>query len=486
LAKRTRQQGNAMSSRKTNGGVYSTVRGNTALTTGAWYYVTYSTNGSAWKIRVNGAAAQTLTAVLGTNTGDWIGDITASTPDKSDIGGIYAGGSYSSVNFWHGVLDDVRLSNVERSDDWVSTEYNNQSSPSTFYTISTATSLVGASKVQWLVADHLGTPRMIIDQTGALANLKRHDYLPFGEELFAPAGGRTTAMGYASGDAVRQQFTQKERDVETGLDYFLARYYSSSQGRFTSIDPQNIVFDKNRGRNADERVRILQGYIVQPQNWNRYAYTRNNPLAYTDPNGRCSAPAGLSKGNVGICIEAFIASATINGVGRGDNRDFAPNDPSKTNRIQVQGLISRSTFAWDTSLKGRAGDSHLLIGPGFQGKITVDPNQKVDKEGNLHLQLKITGENGLAEVPGAPGGKIQININLIVTPDGRVGIEGGDRTAYPSIGIYVYTTGADGKPAVATLGEGRETTPEALNQPLVPIQPVPPTCNCPKPEDERR
>jgi RHS repeat-associated protein len=205
---------------------------------------------------------------LGTNTGDWIGDITASTPDKSDIGGIYAGGSYSSVNFWHGVLDEVRLSNVERSDDWVTTEYNNQSSPSTFYTISSATSLIAPSQVQWLVADHLGTPRMILDQTGALANLKRHDYLPFGEELFAPAGGRTTAMGYASGDNVRQQFTSYERDIETGLDYAKARYYTNVQGRFTSPDP--LLESARPG---------------MPQSWNRYTYCLNNPLMYVDPDG---------------------------------------------------------------------------------------------------------------------------------------------------------------------------------------------------------
>ena len=66
--------------------------------------------------------------------------------------------------------------------------------------------------VQWLVPDHLGTPRIILDQTGELANVKRHDYLPFGEELFAPSGSRTTAQGYLSGDSIRQQFTQKERD----------------------------------------------------------------------------------------------------------------------------------------------------------------------------------------------------------------------------------------------------------------------------------
>src|SRR6201988_5379232 len=111
-----------------------------------------------------------------------------------------------------------------------------------------------SATIQWLVTDHLGTPRIIIDQTGTLANVKRHDYLPFGEELFAPAGGRSASLGYATGDGVRQQFTQKERDVETGLDYFEARYYSSIQGRFTSVDP--LAASAQAG---------------SPQSWNRSA-----------------------------------------------------------------------------------------------------------------------------------------------------------------------------------------------------------------------
>src|SRR6185503_14043389 len=94
-----------------------------------------------------------------------------------------------------------------------------------------------STQINWLVPDHLGTPRIILDQTGSFANEKRHDYLPFGEELTAGTGGRTAAMGYVAGDGVRQQFTQKERDSETGLDYFGARYHSSLQGRFTSADP---------------------------------------------------------------------------------------------------------------------------------------------------------------------------------------------------------------------------------------------------------
>ena len=51
-----------------------------------------------------------------------------------------------------------------------------------------------------------------------------------------PQGGRTTAQGYGVYDGIRQQFSGKERDNETGLDYFGARYYSSAQGRFTSPD----------------------------------------------------------------------------------------------------------------------------------------------------------------------------------------------------------------------------------------------------------
>ena len=124
------------------------------------------------------------------------------------------------------------------------------------------------STIQWLVADQLGTPRMVVDQTGSLANMKRHDYLPFGEELIAPTGGRQATWGYSGGDGVRQQFTQQERDVETGLDYFQARYYSSVQGRFTSADEPF----------ADQAQE-------DPQSWNLYQYAGNNPLRFNDPSG---------------------------------------------------------------------------------------------------------------------------------------------------------------------------------------------------------
>ena len=145
---------------------------------------------------------------------------------------------------------------------------------------------VGGTGVElnWLVADQLGTPRMVFDKMGSLANTKRHDYLPFGEELLAGTGNRTPQQGYVA-DNVRQKFTRKERDNETGLDYFLARYNSSIQGRFTGVDPYNIVLEKQADEDSRGAGRQFLRYLGHPQNWNRYAYVANNPLKYIDPDG---------------------------------------------------------------------------------------------------------------------------------------------------------------------------------------------------------
>ena len=90
------------------------------------------------------------------------------------------------------------------------------------------------AQIHWLVTDQLGTPRMIFDQSGSLATVSRHDYLPFGEEL-TTQGLRPNVQGYLNNDGARQKFTQKERDNETGLDFFEARYFSSTQGRSLAL-----------------------------------------------------------------------------------------------------------------------------------------------------------------------------------------------------------------------------------------------------------
>jgi RHS repeat-associated protein len=136
----------------------------------------------------------------------------------------------------------------------------------------------------YLTSDSLGTPRVI---SGLNQEIKaRHDYLPFGEELFAGTGGRTTAQGYV-GDSVRQKFTQKERDIETGLDYFEARYYASTQGRFTSPDEFRSGAQELYviGSGDGEKQALAYADIFSPQSLNKYQYCLNNPLRYIDPDG---------------------------------------------------------------------------------------------------------------------------------------------------------------------------------------------------------
>lgn len=77
-------------------------------------------------------------------------------------------------------------------------------------------------------------------------------------------------VGTASGViATPLFFTGKERDTESGLDYFGARYYGSSMGRFLSPDPSGLYY-------ADPS---------NPQSLNLYSYAQNNPLTNTDPTG---------------------------------------------------------------------------------------------------------------------------------------------------------------------------------------------------------
>jgi RHS repeat-associated protein len=138
-----------------------------------------------------------------------------------------------------------------------------------------------ASGTQYLIADALGTTRLVTGPTGA--QVECHDYLPFGEEI----GAIDSRPGCFGGDSVPEaKFTGKERDGRTGLDYFGARYFSGAEGRFTSPDSYNIVLEMLKGRDEADQRQILNSYLSNPQSWNKYAYVLNNPLTMTDPDGR--------------------------------------------------------------------------------------------------------------------------------------------------------------------------------------------------------
>ena len=117
-------------------------------------------------------------------------------------------------------------------------------------------------QLYFALSDWLGTRRQQTDYAGNPC--LNFTSLPYGDGL-TPI---TISCLSPSEDATEHHFTGKERDAESGNDYFGARYYASTMGRFLSPDPL-----------------LNSGHPDDPQSWNRYAYVDNNPLKYTDPKG---------------------------------------------------------------------------------------------------------------------------------------------------------------------------------------------------------
>ena len=154
---------------------------------------------------------------------------------------------------------------------------------------------------RYLTADHLGSTRVVTGEDQGV--LSRHDYLPFGEEI-GSLGDRDQVDGYTASrlDGPAQKFTGKERDNESGLDYFQARYFSGAGGRFTSADAP-----------------LVDQFAESPPSWNLYVYSRNNPLRYIDPTGKCVQEESLPADGTGehVCrnaSELTTSPATVDSI----------------------------------------------------------------------------------------------------------------------------------------------------------------------------
>jgi RHS repeat-associated protein len=125
-----------------------------------------------------------------------------------------------------------------------------------------------APALHFQLTDPLGTRRM---QTNADGQPETDiQSLPFGDGL-APSTDQYAPA--TADDATPLHFTGKERDAESGNDYFEARYYSSAMGRFLSPDWSAKVEP------------VPYSKLDDPQSLNLYAYVQNNPLIRVDVDG---------------------------------------------------------------------------------------------------------------------------------------------------------------------------------------------------------
>lgn len=144
---------------------------------------------------------------------------------------------------------------------------------------------------------------------------------------FDPLATCTRAQAAATNYAF---LTQKERDVETALDYFDARYYSSSQGRFTGVD-------------------FVDADWTNPQTLNKYQYCLNNPLAKVDRDGRYEEDVHRDL-TLALAMAAGFdpaAAAVIAGANQGvdDNPETSPMGTRPWGQdVEVRSLYHSTTF----------------------------------------------------------------------------------------------------------------------------------------------
>ncbi len=191
-------------------------------------------------------------------------------------------------------------------------------------------------------------------------------YLPFGASL--------------EGED-RYTFTGQESDHETNLMYYNARYYSPYLRQFTQ--PDEVVFD-----------------IYDPQQLNRYAYTRNNPVKYTDPSGNIAFLAALAPIAVGAAVGGAIglASYAVSTAISGENFNLGTAFKYTAVGAVAGGvavgatMVAAAGMAYATTVvagkaAATAAASGITIGSGIVGQVT----------GNLaHTAL----ENGIIEGEG--------------------------------------------------------------------------------------
>ena len=128
-------------------------------------------------------------------------------------------------------------------------------------------------------SDHLGSASLITDYKGD--EYQRIEYTPYGETWVEKTSN--TGLEY-----LPYRFTGKEIDEETGLYYYEARYLDPRYSRWISTDPALGEYIPGAGNGNSKDVESLPGMggIYNTVNLQLYHYAGNNPVKYTDPDGR--------------------------------------------------------------------------------------------------------------------------------------------------------------------------------------------------------
>jgi RHS repeat-associated protein len=170
--------------------------------------------------------------------------------------------------------------------------------------------------------------------------------------------------------------TGKERDTESGNDYFGARYYASSMGRFMS--PYWSAKEDS----------LPYAQLDDPQSLNLYSDVRNNPLAQTDPDGHCCEEL------IGVATDAI--------------EDFALSHPGVVDAVAGPIVESASSGAGSSLLGSALGIGRGVVG-GIVGAMIYPPTVGLSEADEIAQRDQLDREKQSAEPQTASGGAMKGN-----------------------------------------------------------------------------
>jgi RHS repeat-associated protein len=254
-----------------------------------------------------------------------------------------------------------------------------------------------ANTVHYYLSDHLGSTSVVASAAGAVE--EESDYYPFGTEMVVSNSGSN-----------RYKFNGKERDNETQLDYFGARYYGNILGRFLTPDW------------ASHATAVPYANFGNPQSLNLYTYAGNNPTTMGDPDGHCPIP--------GLCA----ALEVLTGIARdGGVKPYATNLAIGTGKgLGALGVQAGRMIAAPNIYAGIASQAMPL-------PKAVTPSNMTQAQASFATQIVVPTVLGTAAGPvigalegGSSGAQAALDAAIVA------------RTGNPGamIGAYDATTGA--------------------------------------------
>ena len=223
-------------------------------------------------------------------------------------------------------------------------------------------------------SDHLGSAQFVTDWRGR--QYEHIEYTPYGELWI-----EEVAAGL---DKLPFRFTGKEMDEETGLYYYGARYLDPKYSRWLSGDPALGEYIPAAG--ADTSKLAGMGGVYNTVNLHLYHYSGNNPVKYTDPDGRFLEVNDNGDGT-------YVISG---GEANSDKNIYIMKDGKRTGDVLGQMLTEYSFFDDDQLVEGAVIDTTDTSGSDFLNNFkenTPDLFSYMDKARNgKEYDFKDTGK----------------------------------------------------------------------------------------------